>query len=153
LIYWRKAAETSKGDDDVVVSYLRALPSPKLLLWCYFIWYGFVVVRYFEANLALWSTSLGLSAIIGTGLYVSTAYTGATRRVLGLWPVFRFYLMPFCVSSFAALIKDRGFILIFHPTARDNLLAASLCAAFCALVFAAKYLPPDDARRAVATRS
>ena len=38
--------------------------------------------------------------------------------------------MPFCVSSFAALIKGRGFILMFHPSPRDNLLAASACALF-----------------------
>jgi len=141
------------GDDGAVVSYLRALPAPKMLLWCYFIWYGFVVVRHFEANFALWATSVGLSAIIGTGLYVSTAYAGSTRRALGFWPVFRFYLMPFCVSSFAALIKDRGFVLIFHPTASDNLMAASLCAAFCALVFAAKQWQSENAERSVATRS
>ena len=38
--------------------------------------------------------------------------------------------MPFCVSSFAALIKGHGFVLVFHPSARDNLLAALACALF-----------------------
>ena len=121
-----------------MVAYLRGMPGPKVLLWCYLIWYGFVAVRYFEPKPALWGTSLGLSAIIGTGLYVSTAYAGDRRRALGFWPVFRFYLMPFCVSSFAALIKDRGFVLIFHPQARDNLAAFGLCGAFCLAVLAAK---------------
>jgi hypothetical protein len=135
-----------------VLAYLRGMPAPKTLLWCYFIWYAFVAVRYFEPKPALWGTSLGLSAIIGTGLYISTAYANATRRDVGFWPVFRFYLMPFCVSSFAALIKDRGFVLIFHPSATDNAEALGLCAAFCLLVLAAKRLPDASAARATATR-
>jgi hypothetical protein len=135
-----------------VLAYLRSLPAPRVLLWCYFIWYAFVAVRYFEPKPALWATSLGLSAIIGTGLYVSTAYASQSRRALGFWPVFRFYLMPFCVSSFAALIKDRGFVLIFHPIARDNLEALGLCAAFCLLVLTAKRLQDGGAARATASR-
>ena len=97
-----------------------------MVLWCYFVWYAFVVVRYFDSSLTLWGTSVGLSGIIGTGLYLSTAYAGERRARLGFWPVFRFYLMPFCVSSFAALIKGHGFLLIFHPNLRDNVAALSL---------------------------
>jgi hypothetical protein len=107
-------------------------------LWCYLFWYGFVVVRYFDPAPALWATSLGLSAIIGTGLYISTAYAGRSRAALGFWPVFRFYLMPFCVSSFAALIKGQDFVLIFHPSLHDNLAALGLCGAFVLLVLACK---------------
>jgi hypothetical protein len=135
-----------------VLAYLRGLPAPKVLLWCYFIWYAFAVARYFEPKAALWGTSLGLSAIIGTGLYISTAYAGAVRRPLGFWPVFRFYLMPFCVSSFAALIKDRGFVLIFHPNLIDNLEALGLCAAFCFVVLAVKRLHDGSETRATASR-
>jgi hypothetical protein len=86
----------------------------------------------------LWASSAGLSAIIGTGLYLSTAYAGPKRRDLGFWPIFRFYLMPFCVSSFAALIKGRGFVLIFHPSVEDNLQALALCVAFCGIVWGSK---------------
>ena len=42
--------------------------------------------------------------------------------------------MPFCVSSFAALVKDRGFLLIFAPDLRENLLALALCGVFCGFV-------------------
>lgn len=124
-----------------MVAYLRKLSAPKTLLWCYLLWYGFVVVRYFDPNPTLWASSLGLSAIIGTGLYVSTAFSEAKRRVLGFWPVFRFYLMPFCVSSFSALIKGQGFVLVAHPDVEGNLTALTLCAAFCAAVAIAKQLP------------
>jgi hypothetical protein len=46
--------------------------------------------------------------------------------------------MPFCVSSFAALVKDKGFILIFSPRLDETFLAVGLCAALCLVVFALK---------------
>ena len=121
-----------------MLTYLRGLPAPRVLLWCYLIWYAYAAVRYFDPSPALWASSVGLSAIIGTGLYVSTAYAGRERARLGFWPVFRFYLMPFCVSSFSALIKGQGFVLIFHPTLHDNAVALSSCGAFALLVMVAK---------------
>jgi hypothetical protein len=133
-----------------VIGYLRALPAPKVLLWCYFVWYVVVVGRYFDPAPALWATSVGLSAIIGTGLYISTAYRGRARATLGFWPVFRFYLMPFCVSSFAALIKDRNFVLIFHPNLHDNLVAFGSCALFVVVVLACKRTHVDAAVRSKA---
>lgn len=91
---------------------------------------------------------MGLSAIIGTGLYLSTAFAGPKRRELGGWPVFRFFLMPFCVSSFSALIKGHGFVLIFHPELADNLRALALCAGFCAAVLLLKRVHKLSARTA-----
>jgi len=124
-----------------MLGYLRGLPGPRALLWCYLIWYAFAVTRYFDPAPALWASSLGLSLIIGTGLYVSTAYAGRARTHVGFWPVFRFYLMPFCVSSFAALIKGHGFVLIFHPNLADNVMALGACAAFLLVVLACKRAP------------
>lgn len=121
-------------------AYLRSLPGPRALLWCYLLWYLYTLLRHFDPSPALWASSLGLSAIIGTGLYVSTAYAGRERARLTFWPVFRFYLMPFCVSSFAALIKGQGFVLIFHPTLVDNAVAFTLCGAFVLLVVLTKQL-------------
>lgn len=119
--------------------YLRQLDKARLILWCYAIWYSVVLVRYFDHNLQLWLTSIGLSAIIGCALLLSTrAAIGTTR--LARWGVFRLFLMPFCVSSFAALVKGRGFVLIFSPQLRENLLALGLCAAFCAFVTGLKRL-------------
>jgi hypothetical protein len=42
--------------------------------------------------------------------------------------------MPFCVSSFSSLIKGKGFLLIFSPSASELAIAAGLCAAFSAIV-------------------
>lgn len=110
------------------------------ILWCYLIWYLVVLVRWFDPSPMLWLNSAGISLIIGTALYLSTTQAGKTRTQLNRWQVFRLFLMPLCVSSFAALIKDRGFVLIFHPQLFDNLLALGLIAAFYLLVVATKRL-------------
>jgi hypothetical protein len=110
--------------------YFAGLRTAQRVLWCYLVWYLYALGRYFDPSPALWLSSLGISAIVGTALYLSTARAGQAPIRLGLWQITRLYLMPFCVSSFAALIKGRGFILIFHPSLRDNLMAASLCATF-----------------------
>ena len=123
----------------VLFRYLRQLDRARIILWCYAIWYIVVLVRYFDPNVRLWMTSLGLSAIIGCALLLSTrAAIGSTR--LAKWGIFRLFLMPFCVSSFSALVKGRGFVLVFSPQHRENLLALGLCAAFCGLVAALKRL-------------
>jgi hypothetical protein len=123
--------------------YLATLSTGRLILWCYFIWYVVVLVRYFDPSARLWLTSLGLSAIIGFALYLSTAGSGTTRLKLDRWQLFRLFLMPFCVSSFAALVKGKGFVLIFSPKVEETLLALALCAALCLVVFAVKKFPAE----------
>ncbi|MDF3068988.1 MAG: hypothetical protein K0R38_4589 [Polyangiaceae bacterium] len=110
--------------------YLAELTTPRQVLWCYLIWWGFVLVRYFDPSLGLWLSSLGISVIIGTGLYLSTAHGGRTRTALEPWQIARLYMMPFCVSSFAALIKGHGFLLVFDPSLQANVVALLSCAAF-----------------------
>ena len=124
--------------------YLAGLSTARLILWCYFIWYAVVLVRYFDASARLWLTSLGLGGIIGFALYLSTAGSGTTKLKLDRWQLFRLFLMPFCVSSFAALVKGRGFILIFSPRVDEVFLAVALCSALCLVVFTLKKI---DRRR------
>lgn len=115
--------------------YFRELSTARLVLWCYLIWYLFFTSRYFEASATLWLTSLGLSAIIGVALLLST--TGSGVR-LGFWPTFRLFLMPFCVSSFSALVKGRGFTLVFSPRRWENLTAIALITLFCCVVYGSR---------------
>jgi hypothetical protein len=123
----------------VLFRYIRQLDRARIILWCYAIWYVVVLVRYFDPSPRLWITSIGLSAIIGCALLLSTrAAIGSTR--LAKWGVFRLFLMPFCVSSFSALVKGREFVLVFSPQLRENLLALGLCAAFCGFVAILKRL-------------
>ena len=123
-----------------IPGYLRGLSAGRLTLWCYFIWYTVVLVRYFDSRPRLWLTSLGLSLIIGVALYLST--TAGTNNVkLDRWQTFRLFLMPFCVSSFAALVKDHGFILIFSPKWQEIAFALGACAVLCAVVLLLKRRP------------
>ena len=123
-----------------LVEYLAGLTAGRLLLWCYFLWYLVVLVRHFDPDPRLWLTSFGMSGIIGVALYVSTTAAGGVRGGLGLWPTVRLFMMPFCVSSFAALVKGKGFVLIFSPRAADLLWGGGLCAAFVATVLAVRRL-------------
>lgn len=122
--------------------YLRDLNAARAVLWCYLIWYFGALLSCFDPSPTLWLSSLGISAIIGTGLYLSTAYAGTTKTQLNRYQIFRLYLMPFCVSSFAALIKGHGFVLVLHPTLAGNLRPLFACALFLSLVRAAKRFAP-----------
>ena len=113
-----------------LLHYFVRLNTSRLVLWCYFLWWQLAVVHHFDARLRLWFTSLGLSAIIGTALVLSTRTQGEKAARLDGWVVFRLFLMPFCVSSFAALVKDAGFVLVFPPTVQENASALGVIAAF-----------------------
>jgi hypothetical protein len=119
----------------MLIRYLTNLSGGRLILWCYFIWYLVVLVRYFDASARLWLTSLGLSAIIGFALFVSTTKAGTKQVSLERWQVIRLFLMPFCVSSFSALVKGKNFVLIFSPNPVEILAAVGLCALLCGAVF------------------
>ncbi|MEO5802964.1 MAG: hypothetical protein ABIR24_05505 [Verrucomicrobiota bacterium] len=118
-----------------VLRYLKNLSPGRLILWCYLIWYLVVLVRYFDPTPRLWLTSLGLSAIIGVALYISSTTRG---NKLDRCQIIRLFLMPFFVSSFAALVKGRNFILIFSPNPNEIILAVMLCAVFSVIVWTVK---------------
>src|SRR5438876_9514783 len=103
--------------------YLSHLSTGRLILWCYLIWYLVILVRYFDASTKLWLTSLGISVIVGVALVISTSSSADSAPHLDNWQRFRLFLMPFCVSSFSALVKGHGFILIFSPKLGENALA------------------------------
>ena len=119
----------------------------RFVLWCYFIWWAVVLVRYFDPSPRIWLTSLGLSLIIGFALFVNTTASGNSRLRLEPWPTFRLFVTPFCVSSFAALVKGQGFILIFSPKWRENALAVGLCALLGMLVLGARAAMPGDSMK------
>lgn len=122
-----------------LVRYLAGLSAGRYVLWCYFVYWAVVVARYFDPNPWLWLTAVGLSGIIGFALYVNTTRSGAARVRLGGWPTFRLFLTPFCVSSFAALVKDRGFVLIFSPGWPTDIgVTAAACVGLAAAVAAAR---------------
>lgn len=115
-----------------LVQYLEEIKLDKTILWCYLIWYVVIVYFYFDPSPKIWINSIGISAVIGTGLLfsVSSAKTDLRDR----WQTFRLYLMPFCVSSFSALIKDQGFIVLISPKITETLVSVLCCVLFLLVV-------------------
>lgn len=111
-----------------LIQYLYEIKINKAILWCYLIWYVVVVYFYFDPSLRLWIDSIGISIIIGTALLLSVSSGKVGTR--DDWQTFRLYLMPFCVSSFSALIKGQGFIVFISPKIKETLIAISCCVLF-----------------------
>lgn len=127
-----------------LLHYLARLRAGKIALWCYLIWYLVMAHFYFDPSPALWINSLGISAVIGTGLLLSVMPAGGVGA-MEKWAIVRLYMMPIGVSSFAALIKDRGFVVVFSPSLRENLIAAGVCGLFVLCTWIARTLHPPAA--------
>jgi len=108
-----------------LIDYLYNIKPGKAILWCYLIWYLVIVYFYFDPSLKIWVNSIGISAVIGTALLLSVSAQGRDS-----WQVFRLYLMPFCVSSFSALIKGQNFFIVISPKIEESIVAVVLCAMF-----------------------
>jgi hypothetical protein len=116
--------------------YFANLPSGKIVLWCFLLWYLATVIHHFDATPSIWLNALGISAIIGVALYLSVREPGSAPP--DRWTVLRLFLMPFCVSSFSQLIKGKGFVLVFPPDLHENAISLAACAAFVIAVLALK---------------
>jgi hypothetical protein len=114
--------------------YFAGLTNGRIVLWSYLVWYAVNVAAHFDPSPRLWLTSLGISAIIGVALLISTTSSSNGKTELDRWQVFRLFVMPFCVSSFAALVKDEGYVLVFPPSLQLNALGFVLIAVFVAAV-------------------
>jgi len=112
--------------------YILELRRPKLILWCYLIWYFAIVCQYFDPSPGLWLTSVGISAVIGFALNLAAAQN---NQRLERWVVFRLYVFPFCVSSYSALIKGQGFFLLFPTDWKPLLVAILSCALFLGVIY------------------
>jgi hypothetical protein len=118
-------------------SYFGRLRTEKIILWCYLIWYTVMAGFHFDPQTSLWLNSLGISIVIGTGLVLSVMPAGGIKA-MDRWAIARLYMMPLCVSSFAALIKDQGFFVVFSPRLSENVVASAACAVFTGISLACK---------------
>lgn len=141
------------GTEQRLLYYFATLSTGRTILWCYLIWYLNVLVRFFDPSPRLWLTSLGISAIVGVALIISTTSGGGDTRKLERWQTFRLFLMPFCVSSFSAMVKGHDFILIFDPDPKGNLLPAAAIALFYRFVLILRRMHDSARNRASVTRS
>jgi len=123
-----------------LIRYLAGLNAARMILWCYLIWYLTAVALYFDSSPSLWLTSIGISAIMGYALWLSAVNSPSGRIRIGRWQLFRLYMAPFAVSSFAALVKGKGFLLVIFPTLRENAIALGGCALFAAAALLARRL-------------
>lgn len=121
-----------------LLNYFKNIRTKQTVLWCYLVWYATIISLYFEASIKLWASSIGISAIIGFALMLSTNQQGANQNI---WGKIRLFLFPFCVSSYSATIKDSGFILLFP----SNLLHLSIsiinCLLFILMIWVIKRMP------------
>ena len=128
-----------------MVRYFARLPLSKLILWCYLAWYVAIVAMYFDASPMLWISSVGLSVVIGIALNLATHQSSQQRDA---WMTFRLFLIPFCVSSYSALIKGKGFILVFPPDLHASFVAAVACAGVIVVhLFCRHVVSPTEAFR------
>jgi hypothetical protein len=118
-----------------LIKYLYGIKLDKAILWCYLIWYVIVVCFHFDPSVKIWINSIGISAVIGTGLMLSVSSSKGERE---RWQAFRLYLMPFCVSSFSALIKDQGFIVFISPNINETIVSVSCCVLFLLVILLVK---------------
>jgi hypothetical protein len=117
-----------------IIRYLHTLTAAKQILWCYLIWYLCMLSIYFDSDPALWLNSSGLALLVGYALFLSTGPGSLERFKLRFWESFRLFMCPFLVSSFSALVKGKGFILLFSSQLYDNLLGIAFCMSFLLLV-------------------
>ncbi len=117
--------------------YFGQLRAGKTILWCYLIWYLAMASFYFDPRPSIWLNSLGISVVIGCALILSVMPVSGIRA-MDKWAVARLFMMPFAVSSFAALIKDHGFFVVFSPRLAENAVAGAACVTFVALTLASK---------------
>jgi hypothetical protein len=122
-----------------LLGYFASLTPGKVVLWCYLLWYLTNVSALFDSSPSIWLNSAGISLVIGFALLLSVSSPTAAARASDAdgWRTFRLFLMPFCVSSFATLIKGQGYFLIFPSNLRVLGLSLCVCAAFviiCALL-------------------
>lgn len=118
-----------------ILPYFKNIQSQKIVLWCYLIWYFTIMSIYFEASLKLWLSSIGISAIIGIALIMSTSQQGTKQDI---WIKIRLFLFPFCVSSYSATIKDYNFILLFPTNQLHFLLSVGNCLLFLGTIWCIK---------------
>ena len=119
-----------------LIKYFSTLGVRKQVLWCYLIWYLVTVWFRFDPSPRLWANCLGISVVIGLGLVFSV--TTPAGHQPDRWQIFRLFMMPFCISSFSALIKGHEYILVFPLAPNELLISIGACAAFLSVVYLLK---------------
>src|SRR6056297_216480 len=129
----------------MMIRHFARLPPGLFALWCFLIWYLAMLVFHFEPSIRLWGNAMGMSLIVGSALLVSVQHKGGVAREF--WRSFRLFVIPFCVSSFSALVRDDGFYAIFSPDLRENMVASGFCLLFLCWIALARMLDRNSGHR------
>jgi hypothetical protein len=113
-----------------LISYFASLTPGKTVLWCYLLWYLVNVAVLFDPTPAIWLNSAGISVVIGLALRLSVSSAGQPASSAARWQTFRLFLMPFCVSSFATLIKGQQYLLVVPTDGHVLFWSVLACAGF-----------------------
>jgi len=116
-----------------LIGYFAGLTDGMIILWCFLIWYLYFVFKYFDPAYDIWLRSFGIAIFVGFALNINSFGTIAATLSADPYQVFRFFLIPFCVSSFPALLKGKG-LFIFSVSFKENITAIGLCMAFIGFV-------------------
>lgn len=121
------------------IRYLTRLDARRALLWSGFIWYAVLMGRHASLVPGAWVNAAGIALVVGLMLTANAIPAGGTWRQLDRWSLRRFFLIPFCVSSFSVVMRDTGLVVIFPRNLADNLIASAAVGVFLLAVAAARW--------------
>jgi hypothetical protein len=107
------------------------------LLAAFFVWWLCMVIFFFDPAWPLWVNTLVITAFVGTALNVNAFTSSQEPHLLAFarnqpWLVARFFLIPFCVSSYGGIADSAHFVAAFPSTH-----AVSAAVGICVAVFVA----------------
>jgi len=123
-----------------MLRYLAGLDTRRLVLWCAFLWYVVIAARHGDLPAQRWMSAAAIALIVGSILTVNAIPATGRMRSLERWTVFRFFVIPFCVSSLSAIAARNDFALIFPQELWDNVVAVGAGAGFCVITGTARML-------------
>lgn len=101
---------------------------PRHLMRGALIWYLAEVIRAGGAPPEDWLTAGGIALVVGGILTANALNPGQRLTELGGWKLFRFHLIPFCVSSFSLITQGKGYWILLPPSAEAVLVNLGLIA-------------------------
>lgn len=90
---------------------------PLCLIFTYFVWYVWIISNFPlppEVSNSVWPNAMCMSLFVGTVLNAN-AYIPPLKQhfYLRKWSIFRFYVIPLCVSSYSSIAQHHSFTLLF----------------------------------------
>lgn len=106
----------------LLLRYFSALPSGKLALWCYLIWYLGMLALYFNPSAEIWFNSLGISLVVGYALFLSTGPGTLERFRRDVWGGCEIVCVSVSGVEFFFTGKRQGlYFIVVAPFAREPL--------------------------------